>query len=279
LLKEMGLGLVLMLAGDGEMARRAGDALIADKVQDAIEEGGFESVEYDSWDKGFDGGRFWVGFDDVRVRRDGASLGARVAVIYPMSVLMDFERGKVRLGPEGGAWRFASVRISGAYSLFSRGLTVEGTNLRHEGRSGDPGGFGEAECLFADACGYGYPLDPSGLERFRLAMERSGRSASLLFTWRVRNLCHEIRADRVEVERGAALSEIGSGLVNNRYDAAVELASGPCEDAAEGEADGSALAEGARIHASTWQARDRSLDEILQILMVSVPEAYEYLVE
>jgi hypothetical protein len=190
----MGLGLVLMLAGDGEMARRAGDALIADKVQDAIEEGGFESVEYESWDKGFDGGRFWVGFEDVRVRRDGASLGARVAVIYPMSVLMDFERGRVRLGPEAGAWRFASVRISGAYSLFRRGLTVEGTNLRHEGPADELGRFGEAECLFEDACGFGYPLDPSGLERFRLTLERSGRSAGLRFTWPAGDRCHEIRA-------------------------------------------------------------------------------------
>jgi hypothetical protein len=166
-------------------------------VQDAIEEGGFESVEYESWDKGFDGGRFWVGFEDVRVRRDGASLGARVAVIYPMSVLMDFERGRVRLGPEAGAWRFASVRISGAYSLFRRGLTVEGTNLRHEGPADELGRFGEAECLFEDACGFGYPLDPSGLERFRLTLERSGRSAGLRFTWRAGDRCHEIRADRV----------------------------------------------------------------------------------
>ena len=275
----MGLGLVLMLAGDGEMARRAGDALIADKVQDAIKEGGFESVEYESWDKGFDGGRFWVGFDDVRVRRDGAHLGARVAVIYPMSVLMDFERGRVRLRPEAGVWRFASVRISGAYSLFGRGLTVEGTDLRHEGPAESLAGFGDAECLFADACEFGYPLDPSGLERFRLIMERSGRSASLRFSWRVRDLCHEIRAGRVDVDRGAALSEVGAGLVENRYDAAVELASGPCETTAEGELEGSALAEGARDHASTWQARDRSLDEILQVLMVSVPEAYEYLVK
>lgn len=275
----MGLGLVLMLAGDGELARRAGDALIADKVQEAIEEGGFESVEYGSWDKGFDGGRFWVGFDDVRVRRDGASLGARVAVIYPMSVRMDFERGRVRLGPEEGAWRFASVRISGAYSLFSRGLTVEGTNLRHEGPAESLAGFGDAECLFADACGFGYPLDPSGLERFRLTMDRSGRSASLRFTWRVRDRCHEIRAERVEVARGAALSEIGSGLVANEYGGPVELASGPCAATAEGEVDGSVLADGARRHVSAWQARDRSLDEILQMLMVSVPEAYEYLVE
>ena len=40
MLKELGLGALLFISGDSELGRRAGDALIADKIGDALEEGG-----------------------------------------------------------------------------------------------------------------------------------------------------------------------------------------------------------------------------------------------
>ncbi|NBQ12207.1 MAG: hypothetical protein EBU29_09200 [Gammaproteobacteria bacterium] len=54
MLKELGLGALLFIAGDSELGRRAGDALIADKIGDALEEGGFDAVSLGPWAVGRD---------------------------------------------------------------------------------------------------------------------------------------------------------------------------------------------------------------------------------
>lgn len=272
----MGLGLILMLGGDGDVARRAGDALIADKVKDAIEEGGFDSVDYQAWDKGFDGGRFWVGFSKVKVVRGSASLGANVAVIYPMSVELRFEQGDVALAAEDAHWRFDSVRIDGSYSLFGRGLAIQGVNLRLDDSSSNA----IPDCLFMDACGAPVHFD-GALERFALHLGRSGGRTDLEFSWRDRGECVRIAVSDVRVDRSQSLAEIGRDLLSDEYDGPVELDRGHCAAEQQGtDSEGISIApDSLSQYRSSWSRRDHQLDDVLAVLMVSVPEAYQYLVE
>ena len=62
MLKELGLGALLFISGDSELGRRAGDALIADKIGDALEEGGFDAVSLGAWAVGRDDAGFFVDF-------------------------------------------------------------------------------------------------------------------------------------------------------------------------------------------------------------------------
>ena len=128
MLRELGLGLVLMLGGDGDAARTAGTELIQDQIDDAIEAGSFEAVDYGTWSKGYDGGRFWLAFTDIDVQRDGAALRARTGLVYPLSVDMLFDNGQV-IARSGEAWSFQDVRIDGAYSMFERRVSISSAGL------------------------------------------------------------------------------------------------------------------------------------------------------
>jgi hypothetical protein len=272
LLKEMGLGLVLMLAGDGEVARRAGDALIRDQVDDALTEGGFDAVDFGTWDKGFDGARFWVGFTDVRVERGGAVLDATSAVIFPMSIEMRFERGTVATGDGQPTWRFGGVDVDGAFALFSKQVGIAGADLRVDG---DAGALGEPFCVFDRPCGRPLRIDGGRIDAFRLEFSRSGRNADVAFAWRSGERCARAHVDGVRIDRGDALSAVGRALLRGEYDGQLRVAQARCtqvDDPNEEIGDDEGVW-------GPWSRRDRTLDPMLHVLLVSVPEAYEYLVE
>lgn len=278
MLKEMGLGLVLMLAGDGDMARRAGDALIQDQIDDAIEEGGFSAVRFGNWEKGFDGGRFWLGFSGVEVTRDGAELAADGAVIYPVSVAMRFEQGAVTMLEAGDRWTFSGVEIDGAWSLFKRSVSVRGEGLAFADRSGR---FSTPFCLFGQQCADPVSFDGERLESFGLVMTRSGTRASFRFAWREAGECMLMDATDFLIPRGEPLSMVGRGLLDGSYDGDVRMTRGDC-----GQPTGMLDVEGGRViidaaphQQARWSSRDRRLDGMLAVLMVTVTEAYEYLVE
>lgn len=278
MLKEMGLGLVLMLAGDGDVARRAGDALIQDQIDDAIEEGGFTAVRFGSWDKGFDGGRFWLGFTGIEVVRDEAELAADDALIYPMSVALRFERGTVTLLGDGDRWNFGGVEIDGAWSLFQRSVSVRGEDLRFADRSGR---FAVPFCLFGDGCAERVSFDSDAIESFGLVMKRSGTRASFRFAWREDGECMLIDASDFRIPRGEALSAVGRGLLDGSYDGDVRMSRGGCARPTgmlDMEA-GSVLVDASGHQDARWSSRDERLDGMLGVLMVTVTEAYEYLVE
>lgn len=274
----MGLGLVLMLAGDGDVARRAGDALIQEQIDDAIEEGGFTAVRFGSWDKGFDGGRFWLGFTGIEVVRDGAELAADSAVIYPMSVALRFERGAVTLVEDGDHWNFDGVEIDGDWSLFRRSVSVRGEDLRFADRDGR---LAVPFCLFGDECEDPVTFDGEALESFGLVMQRSGTRASFRFAWREAGECMLIDGSDVSIPRGEPLSAVGRGLLDGTYDGDVRMTRGGCvQPTGMLEMDaGSILVDAAGHEAARWSARDRRLDGMLSVLMVTVTGAYEYLVE
>jgi hypothetical protein len=274
--RELGLGIVLMLAGDGELARSAGDALLADKVRDAIEEGGFDTVSFEDWHKGYRGGRFWVGFDRVAITRDGARLDAAHALIYPLSVELEFDDGAVVTAGEGRQWHFRHVTVEGDYSLFGRALSVRGVDLVPIGVAG---GETAPFCLFRERCAYQVSFGAGDLQEFALDLARRGGAASLRFAWRERDGCVVLQIDGIEVPRGAALSGVGAGLLANRFDGQASLEQGDCAGDGTGSLAPGHPTDAEAVLEAHWSERDGRLDDLLSVLLVALPEAYEYLVE
>lgn len=279
MLREIGLGLVLMLGGDGEMSRKAGDALIQGKVDEALTEGGFESIAYQDWERGFEGSRFWMGFSGVEVVREGTLLKASHAIVYPISVRMQFSSGEVMALSGKHAWRFDDVEVSGNSTLFSRSLAIYGRDLALQG--GDAL-LGEPFCLFGSDCDYRVALGTENLAEFGLDLTRRGREASLRFVWQEGEGCVLLGVNGIRIERGAALSKIGRSMLEEDVNAEVTMEQGACErqtdqDGKPGPLNG--VADAAIKASAKWSERDRRMDEVLSILLVSVPEAYEFLVD
>lgn len=279
MLKEIGLGLVLMLGGDGEMSRKAGDALIQGKVDEAITDGGFESIAYQGWERGFEGSRFWMGFSGVEVVREGTLLKAEQAIVYPISVRMQFSSGEVMALSGKHAWRFDDVEVAGNSTLFSKSLAIYGRDLALHG--GDTV-LAEPFCLFGSDCGYRVSLGNDNLAEFSLDLTRRGREASLRFVWQEGDGCVVLGVNGIRIERGDALSKIGRGMLEGDSNAEVSMEQGPCERQMDGQGEAGALtgvADAPVREAALWSERDRRMDEVLSILLVSVPEAYEFLVD
>ncbi len=275
MLKEMSLGLVLMFGGDGDAARRAGDALLRDKANDAVEEGGFEAVEFGAWDKGFDGRRFWLAFDGVEVRKDGASLAADYAVVFPFSVELRFERGEVVTGVADETVQFAGVDVQGNLSPFRRSIDVMGYGVSMRlaaDREGD------AICLFERACRYPVVLDETPFDRFAIHMDRAGRRARVEFFWRKAGSCSRLELAELEASRKDSLASIGASLLEGTLDGDVRMFTAACSDESGDEVHGEWNADAA-VQRAKWSSRDKGIDDLLEVLLVSVPEAYEYLVE
>lgn len=280
MLREIGLGLVLLLGGDGDMSRRAGDALIQDKVDDALTEGGFDSITYRDWERGFQGSQFWMTFHDIDVVREGTRLSAALATVYPISVRMHFSSGTVEALSEAYAWRFKEVDVSGTSSFFTRSVAIHGRDL--ELVSGETE-IQEAFCLFESGCPYQVTLGGASLSEFGLELTRKGSEAELRFVWQEEAQCIALNVTEITFERGAALSRIGRDLLKEDAAAKVLMKEGQCQRYdRDGPHHGQLV--GVDNPANTplevsWSARDRRLDDVLQILLVSVPEAYEFLVD
>ena len=270
--------MVLMLGGDSDVARRAGDSLIRDKVDEALTEGGFESIAFDAWERGFEGRRFWMDFSNVDVVREGTRLKARSATVYPISVRIQFSGGDVTDLSGRHAWHFDDVEVSGNSGFFSRSVGIYGRDLTLT--HGDAG-ISEPFCLFAGNCAYKVAFGGEALDEFGLELTRRGREATLRFIWREDEGCVVLGVHGVSIERGAALSSIGRAMLENGTDADVSLEQGACElEQAPGREHGRMVGVTARSkEVARWAERDRRLDEMLGILLVSVPEAYEFLVD
>lgn len=253
--------------------------MLQDRARDAIEEGGFEAIDFGAWDKGFDGRRFWLAFDGVAVRKEGATLDADYAVVFPFSVELRFERGRVTTGADADAIRFQGVDVQGNLSPFRRSIDIVGYGVSTEFGEDDQG---EAICLFGTPCARPVRLDADPFERFSLHMDRSGRGARVSFLWQQRDTCSQVELSDLRVARGASLAEIGASLVADSLDGEAVMHSGHCGDGDAGSAsdvEDEAWFDAAAVQRARWSERDRSIDELLQVLLVSVPEAYEYLVE
>ena len=137
MLKELGLGALLFIAGDSELGRRAGDALIADKIGDALEEGGFDAVSLGPWAVGRDDAGFLLIFP--RCPCAGARYGSPLSrhVITPSPLPSPLKRA--RLGTTAGrgvpplAWSFTEIDLEVAGWRSIRALSADATGLHSLG--------------------------------------------------------------------------------------------------------------------------------------------------
>lgn len=269
--KELGLGVLLMLGGDSNVARSAGDALIADRIDEALEEGGFEQVGFQDWSKGYEGSRFWVQFSDIHVLKSGADLRASRARVFPLSLLLRFDKGHVEAANGAHRWHFAQVEVDGSFGLGRRALSIDGWTVE----SDDRGRRLEAACLFGVECGDGLRVEATRFERLQVALQRHGRVATVELGWRQASECTSLSFRFEEVPRSASLAGVGRRLLSGEFDGAGLGVRETCDEGGEvGERnDFPLIAEG------RWSERNPALDELLSILLVTVPDSYEYLVE
>jgi hypothetical protein len=179
MLKELGLGALLFIAGDSELGRQAGDALIVDKVGDALEEGGFDTVSLGQWSVGRDALGFFVDFSDVRVRRADVRLTARAARYHPFSSAVTFTAGTLVHGADGANlnWRFEQIdlKVSGWRAI--RALQADARGLHSEAGPTPLMHFPLPGTLAA----------PEDLAELRFAYEDRGRALSV--TWLAEGGC------------------------------------------------------------------------------------------
>ena len=252
MLKELGLGALLFIAGDSELGRKAGDALIADKIRDALEEGGFDAVSLGPWAVGRDEAGFYVDFSEVSVRRGAIRVTADRARYHPFSSAVAFEAGTLRHdGREGVsplAWSFTEIDLEVAGWRSIRALSADARGLRS---------LGAAATLMA------YPLPgtlqaPEALDHLRFLYEDRGRSLEV--SWAAAPACAALS---LAPAKAVPLLELGAFLTSEEARAEVQASSEDCEH----------LVSAGR---ATFSALSVS-PALLEIFLEELPEAYTYL--
>ena len=252
MLKELGLGALLFIAGDSELGRRAGDALIADKIGDALEEGGFDAVSLGPWAVGRDDAGFFVDFSEVSVRRGAIRVTAEQARYHPFSSAVAFEAGTLRHdGREGVpplAWSFTEIDLEVAGWRSIRALSADATGLRS---------LGSVATLVA----YSLPgtlQAPEALDHLRFLYE--GRGRALEVSWSASPACAALR---LAPAQAVPLLELAPFLASEKAMAEVRTSSEGCD----------------RL-VSTGQASFSALGvspALIEIFLEELPEAYTYL--
>lgn len=139
LIKEVGLGLVLLFGGDSDVARRAGDALLADRIAEAVDEGGFAHIAYEGWRKAA-GSASTLEFSGVEIARGSAQVDIDGAVINPFNHALLFDSGEFRADGDDRAWTFDAVELRKS-GWFSQRVRLTARHLEIRG-----GGDAAAEC-------------------------------------------------------------------------------------------------------------------------------------
>ena len=252
MLKELGLGALLFIAGDSELGRRAGDALIADKIRDALEEGGFDAVSLGPWAVGRDDTGFYVDFSEVSVRRGAIRVTAERARYHPFSSAVAFEVGTLRHdGREGVsplAWSFREIDLAVTGWRSIRALSADARGLRI---------LGPVATLMA------YPLPgtlqaPEALDHLRFLYDDRGRSLEV--SWAAAPACAALS---LAPAQAVPLLELRPFLTSEGAEAEVRSSSEGCDQLV-----------------STGRAAFAALNvspALLEIFLEELPEAYTYL--
>lgn len=252
MLKELGLGALLFIAGDSELGRRAGDALVADKIGDALEEGGFDAVSLGPWAVGRDEAGFYVDFSEVSVRRGAIRVTAQRARYHPFSSAVAFEAGTLRHdGREGVsplAWSFREIDLAVTGWRSIRALSADARGLRS---------LGPVATLMV------YPLPgtlaaPEALDHLRFLYDDRGRSLEV--SWAAAPACAALN---LAPAQAVPLLELRPFLTSESAAAEVRSSSEGCDQLV-----------------STGRAAFAALNvspALLEIFLEELPEAYTYL--
>jgi len=251
-LKELGLGALLFIAGDSDLGRKAGDALIADKIGDALEDGGFDAVSLGPWGVGRDSAGFYVDFSQVSVRRGVIRVTADRARYHPFSSAVSFEEGTLRHdGREGVpplAWAFSEIDLEVAGWRSIRALSADARGLRS---------LGPAATLMA------YPLPgalqaPEALDLLRFHYENRG--LSLEVSWAAAPACAALR---LAPAQAVPLLELGPFLASEEAKAEVHTSMEGCDHLSS---TGGAVFSALEVSPA-----------LLEVFLEELPEAYTYL--
>ena len=250
MLKELGLGALLFIAGDSELGRAAGDALIADKVGDALQEGGFDAVSLGEWSVGRDDRGFFVAFSDVRVRRADVRLTAEAARYHPFSSAVTFQAGTLMHGAEGANlnWTFEQIDLNVSGWRAIRALQADATGLQSQAGPTPLMRFPLPGALAA----------PPALAELHFVYEDSGRALSV--TWIAEGGCASVA---VAPPRAVPLLELRAYLADDGSLAKVRFGPERCATA-------ETLAE------EPFPALGVS-EALTEIFLEELPEAYTYL--
>lgn len=252
MLKELGLGALLFIAGDSELGRRAGDALIADKIGDALEEGGFDAVSLGPWAVGRDEAGFFVDFSQVSVRRGAIRVTAERARYHPFSSAVAFEAGTLRHDGEAGvpplAWSFTEIDLAVAGWRSIRALSADARGLRS---------LGPVATLMA------YPLPgtlqaPESLDHLRFLYEDGGRLLEV--SWAAEPSCAALS---LAPAQAVPLLDLRPFLATEGAAAEVRSSSEGCDHLV-------------RTGRAAFSALSVS-PALLEIFLEELPEAYTYL--
>lgn len=175
-LQEISAGLILLFGGDGPAAQRAGDALLADRIDRAVDRGGFESIDYDGWRKA-DGSSSRLEFEAIRIARGPGAVEVADAEMEVFSQALLFRDGEFAWTDDPTRWRFDRVEIERG-GLFSRSLRVSASGLDPEPkRASTPcGEDADARCALA-------AVGSDGVERFHMLFRGRDREAVVTIAW------------------------------------------------------------------------------------------------
>ncbi len=184
-LQEVGAGLLLLFGSDGPAAQRAGDALLEDRIAEAVEEGGFASVAYDAWRK-VPGDMSRLEFDGIRLIRGNGTVEVASAEMEVFSQALGFEGGRFEWESESVAWNFDAVNIvpgglfSGALSISARGLVPEPAKP-----------MSDCPDTYSAGCAL-LRIGTGAIDRFEMLFEKRGRAAVVTLGWRSDGMCHVV---------------------------------------------------------------------------------------
>lgn len=184
-LQEVGAGLLLLFGGDGPAAQRAGDALLEDRIAEAIEEGGFASITFDAWRKVPDA-MSRLEFDGIRLRRDSGMVEVASAEMEVFSQALGFDEGRFEWENEAVAWRFDEVDIvpgglfSGALGISASGLVPE--PAKAHATCADPD---SSLCALSE-------IGTGQIDRFEMLFRKRDRSAVMTLGWQADESCHVV---------------------------------------------------------------------------------------
>lgn len=179
--QELGAGLVLLFGSDGPAAQRAGDALLADRITEAVEEGGFASIDYGSWRKAEDSASR-LEFESIRLQRGPGAVRVAAAEMEVFSRALSFREGDFTWTDAPQRWHFERVEIEPG-GLFSRELRVSAYGLDPQPRRPAPVCEAEDGRCALDAVG------SEGVDHFHMLFRSRDRSAVVVLEWQAGPSC------------------------------------------------------------------------------------------
>lgn len=267
--QELGAGLVLLLGGDSPAALRAGDALLAARIDEAIVEGGFDDISYERWGKA-EGRNSTLEFDGIRLARGAGDVFVERALLQVFSQSLRFFDGVFAWGDSTSGWDFEQVAVE-RIGLFGASLRVTAASLSAahapsrascvERRAGD-----------CDLDGLG----EGRIDRFAMEFRPRSRRAVVTLAWQRASSC---RLAWTADGRGAAdLAAWGAAYLDAPASTAFVFADLPCERFRESDLDElRSLGERERPH--TGEAVHDAAPVLMQTLFGLVAESYAYLLE